>query len=197
MPITGEPELGSLLEAYQLLNPELSTRFEAVAGPILTRMAAKHGYGLPHGAIEDVVQETFLSLANRDLVRFDATRGTASTYLQGRLLNAVKTVQLAHGLKRTGTDFDGEAQREFVDVDDPGLNLISHRGVRFNEIQARITVQKIFKDVAPDVQEACMRVYAEGEAQTSVAADLKMNRFALARKISAVRASALQLMAAA
>ena len=158
-------------------------------------MAAKHGYGLPYDAIEYVVQETFLSLANCKLVRFDASRGTASAYLQGCLMNAVKTVQLSHGLKRTRTDFDDEDQREFVSVDD--VELISARGVRFNEIQARLTVQKIFRDVPPQVQEACMRVYAEGEAQTSVAADLKMNRFALARKISAVRVNALQMVAAA
>ena len=194
MPVTGEPALGFLLEAYQLLNPELSTQFEFVAGPILRRMAAKHRFSLPKDAINDVVQETFLSLINPNVVAFDAARGTASMYLQGRLLNAVKAVQVANGLRRTGSNFDEESQREFVCVDD--LELVSSRGVSFNEIQARLTVQKIFKDLDSDFREACMRVYVEGEPQSSVASDLKMSRFALARKLSVVRANALQLMAA-
>ena len=195
MPITGEPELGSLLAAYQLLNPELSEQFEAVAAPILRRMAKKHGYGLPKDAIDDVVQETFLSLVNPDLVAFDTSRGTASHYLQGRLMNAVKTVQVASGLRRNGSDFESEPQREFVSVDD--LELVSHRGIRFEEIQARHTIRKLFKDVEPTMVEACMRVYGEGEPQTTVAADLKINRFALARKFSVIRSSALQMAAAA
>lgn len=195
MPITGEPELGSLLAAYQLLNPELSQQFESAAGPILRRMAKKHGHGLPKDAIDDVVQETFLSLVNPDLVAFDEARGTASHYLQGRLMNAVKTVQVASGLRRNGSDFENEPQREFVSVDD--LELVSHRGIRFEEIQARHTLRKLFKDVDATVTEACMRVYGEGEPQTTVAADLKINRFALARKFSVIRASALQMAAAA
>jgi DNA-directed RNA polymerase specialized sigma24 family protein len=195
MPITDEPELGSLLAAYQLQNPELSILFVAAAGQILRRMATKHGRGLPKHEIEDVVQETFLSLANPALVAFDASRGNASAYLQGRLLNAVKTVQTMNGLRRAGTDFDKEPQREFVPIDD--LELASPRGIRINEISARHTAHKLFKDVDADVREACMRVYAEGEPRTSVAADLKMNRFALARKLSVVRANALQMMAAA
>jgi hypothetical protein len=195
MPIHSEPALGSLLAAYQLLNPELSEQFEAAAKPILRRMAKKHGHGLPKDAIEDVVQETFLSLVNPDLVAFDVSRGTVIHYLQGRLLNAVKTVQVAFGLRRNGSDFKNEPQREFVCVDD--LVLVSQRGIRFEEIQARHTLRKLFKDVEPVVMEACLRAYGDGEPQTSVAADLKINRFALARKFSVIRASALQMAAAA
>jgi hypothetical protein len=195
MPIHSEPELGSLLAAYQLLNPELSEQFEAAANPILRRMANKHGHGLPKDAIEDVVQETFMSLVNPDLVAFDASRGTVIHYLQGRLLNAVKTVQVAFGLRRNGSDFENEPQREFVCVDD--LELVSQRGIRFEEIQARHTLRKLFKDVDAITLEACMRAYGEGEPQTTVAADLKINRFALARKFSVIRASALQMAAAA
>src|SRR4051812_290688 len=110
LPTTAEPELAFLLEAYQLRNHNIAEEFDAVARPLLRRLARKHGCGLPQDAIEEVVQEVFLTLANPMIVRFDSARGTSIQYLMGRLLNALKSVQSAHGLRRTGSDFVVEPQ---------------------------------------------------------------------------------------
>ena len=192
---TTEPELTFLLEAYQLRDPELSERFNDVARPILCRMARRHGWGLSKDALDDVVQETFLSLSNPELLPFDSSRSTASQYLLGRLLNAVKTIQTVHGLRRSGSDFDNEPQREFVPIED--LELTSTLGVPVNAIEARHTVQKVFARIDGRIRSACMRVFGETESQKAVAADLNMSRFALARKLSGVRTMAIQMLAAA
>src|SRR5580692_10206823 len=133
---TAEPELGFLLEAFQLSEPQLCDRFDEVARPILRRMAAKNGYGLPADAIEDVVQETFLALCAPKLLKFDSSRGTANQYLLGRVLNAVKTTQVAFGLRRSGSDFEAEPQRQFVSIE-TDMELVSPRGVPVDAILAR------------------------------------------------------------
>jgi DNA-directed RNA polymerase specialized sigma24 family protein len=194
---TAEPELAFLLEAFQLRDPdpELSETFDAVARPILRRMAKRHGWGLPKDVIEDVVQEAFLSIANPALVSFDASRGTAIQYLQGRILNAAKSLQVVHGLRRNGSDFENEPQREFVSFDD--VSLRSNMEVSLAAIQARQELERLFTGVGDDVREACVRVFAEEESQTAVAADLKLSRFALSRQLSGVRAMAMERLAAA
>jgi DNA-directed RNA polymerase specialized sigma24 family protein len=192
---TAEPELAFLLEAYQLRDPELSERFDELARPIMRRMATRHGYGLPKDAIDDVVQEAFLSLSNPELLSFDTSSSTASQYLLGRVLNAVKTIQVVHGLRRSGSDFDNEPQREFVPIDD--LELTSTLAVPVNAIQARHTVQKIFAGIDSGLRNACMRVLGEDESHESVAADMNMSRFALARKLSGIKTMAIQMIAAA
>lgn len=190
-----EPELAFLLEAFQLRDPQLSERFDETARPILRRMAVRHGYGLPSDVLDEVVQEAFLSISNPELQRFDAARSTASQYLLGRLLNAVKTVQLEYGLRRSGSDFEKEPQREFVPIGE--LELTSPRGIPVEAIQASHTVSKIFAGMDDDIRVACMRVYGEEESREAVAADMNMSRFALARKLSSVKSAALQMMAAA
>jgi DNA-directed RNA polymerase specialized sigma24 family protein len=190
-----EPELRLLLEAYQLRNPELSERFYNVAKPILWRIAKKYGWGLPKHAIEDVVQETFLTLSNPQLLPFVATQSTARQYLSGHARNAVKTVQVQHGLRRSGSDLDKEPQREFVQIDD--LELNSPRGIPVSAIQARHTLDKLFAGFSPDLREACMRVFGEDESQASVAEEVGMNRFAFARRFAGVKAIAMQMAAAA
>jgi len=192
---TAEPELSFLLEAYQLRDLQLSERFAEVSRPVLRRMARRHGYGLPNDAFADVIQETFLSLSNPELLRFDPSRSTASQYLLGRVLNAVKTIQIVYGLRRAGSDFDNEPQREFVPIED--LELTSTLDVPVNAIQARHTVQKIFAGIGGGIRIACMRVYGDDESQESVAADMNMSRFALARKLSGLKAMAVKMMAAA
>jgi DNA-directed RNA polymerase specialized sigma24 family protein len=192
---TAEPELAFLLEAYQLRDPELSERFHDVAAPILRRMAKRHGYGLPKHAIDDVIQETFLSLSNSEILLFYPSRSTASQYLLGRVLNAVKTIQIIYGLRRAGSDFDSEPQREFVAIED--MNLTSTLDVPVGAILARHTVQKVFASLDGGLRSACMRVYGDDESQESVAADMNISRFALARKLSGVKAMALHMMAAA
>lgn len=195
MPTIAEPELGFLLEAFQLRDSDLAERFDAAARPILKRMAKKHGWGLPPDAFEDVVQEAFLSLSNPTHIPFDAARGTPSQYLQGRLKNAVKTIQIVYGLRRTGTDFEKEPQREFVPFDDVSLNC--PMGIPVDAIHSRHTLQKMFAGVDDDLRSACLRVFGDDESQSEVAADLNMSRFALARKMSSVCATALQMVAAA
>jgi hypothetical protein len=195
MPTATEPELGFLLEAYQLRDPELSERFHDIAAPILRRMARRHGYGLPNDAFDDVVQEAFLSISNSELVPFDPSRSTARQYLLGRVLNAVKTIQIVHGLRRAGSDFDKEPQRQFVPIED--LELTSTLDIPVNAIQARHTVGKIFAELDGGILIACLRVYGDDESQESVATEMRMSRFALARKLSGVKAVALQMMAAA
>src|ERR1035437_6963645 len=122
MPAAVERDLDDL-QAFQLRDPLLSEELYAVVGPQLRRWAKRKGWGLPKDAIEEVVQEVFLSISKPATVRFDRTRGTATEYLTGRLLNALKTIQTVHGLRRIGSDFDVEAQREFLRVDD--LELMS------------------------------------------------------------------------
>lgn len=190
-----EPELAFLLEAFQLRDPELSERFDKAARPILRRMAVRHGYGLPSDVLDEVVQETFFSLSNPELQRFDASRSTASQYLLGRLLNAVKTVQLEYGLRRSGSDFENEPQREFVPIGE--LELTLPRGIPVEAIHASHTVGKIFAGVDDAIRVACMRVYGDEECLESVAADMNMSRFALARRFSRVKAAALKMMAVA
>ena len=100
-----------------------------------------------------------------------------------------------YGLRRTGTDFEKEPQREFVPVDD--LNLKCPMGIREDAIHARHTIQKMFAGVDADVRHACLRVYGEEESQSEVAAELNISRFALARRMSGACAAALQMVAAA
>lgn len=190
-----EPDLSSLLQAFQLPDPNIYDSFDEVVRPILRRMAAAHSYGLPKDVLDEVVQEAFLSLYNPNLQRFNLATSTANQYLLGRVLNAVKTTQISHGLRRSGSDFDNEPQREFVPLED--ANLTSTMGVPLEAIQARQTVQRIFAKIDGGMQTAIMRVYGEDESQEAVAADMKISRFALGRKLSGVKIAALQMMAAA
>jgi len=190
LPDTSEIEFTFLLDAYQFGSSELSEKFDSVARPLLRGWAKQNGWGLPAYALEDVVQEVFASLANPATVRFDPVRGTVEEYLLGRLLNAVKTMQSLHGLRRTGTDFEQDSQREFVPLDD--LDLRSPHGVLLSAINAREVAAKIFNGVDSNVKDACMRVWADGESQAAVAAELGMSRFALARKLARVKAGSMQ-----
>jgi len=150
-------------------------------------MARRHGYGLPNGVLEEVVQEAFLALVNPSLAPFSRTggRGTARQYLLGRLLNAVKTVQVREGLRRTGSDFEAEAQRQFVPLEDAVVPPAF--GASLSAIHARHLVSRMFAGLGADVAQACRRVWAEGEPLAAVALDLGMSRIALARKLSAVK----------
>lgn len=190
MPAAVERDLDVLLEAFQLRVPVLSEEFHALTGPQLRRWAKRKGWGLPKDLIEEVVQEVYLSISNPMTVRFDRTRGTATEYLTGRLLNALKTIQTVHGLRRIGSDFSVEAQREFVPVDD--LELTSSNVIPFEAINARHLVKKLFAGMDATVLEACRRVWAEDEPQVAVANALGISRFALARKLAAVRAHSVQ-----
>ena len=190
MPAAVERDLDDLLEAFQLRDPLLSEEFHAVASPQLRRWAKRKGWGLPKDAIEEVVQEIFLSISNPATVRFDRTRGTATEYLTGRLLNALKTIQTVHGLRRLGSDFAVEAQREFLRVDD--LELMSSNVIPFEAINARHLVKKMFAGTEATVFEACSRVWAEDEPQAAVAEDLGISRLALARKLATVKALSVQ-----
>jgi hypothetical protein len=195
MPAAVERDLDDLLEAFQLRDPLLSEEFHAVASPQLRRWAKRKGWGLPKDAIEEVVQEVFLSISNPATVRFDRTRGTAMEYLTGRLLNALKTIQTVHGLRRLGSDFAVEAQREFLQVDDP--ELMSSNVIPFEAINARQLLKKMFAGMDAVVFEACRRIWAEDEPQAAVAEALGMGRFALARKLATVKALSVQFAACA
>ncbi len=187
---TAEPELAFLLEGYQLRDPDLAEKFDAAARPLLRRMAKKRGWGLAKDVIEEVVQEVFLALVNPAAVRFDPKRGTVRQYLMGRLLNAVKTVQIANGLRRAGSDFEEEGQREFVPLDDatmPSANVIP-----FAAINARQLVGKMFAGAGGDFREACLRVWGEGESQAAVADEMGLSRFAFARKLAGIKAVSVQ-----
>lgn len=194
MPAAVERDLDDL-QAFQLRDPLLSEELYAVVGPQLRRWAKRKGWGLPKDAIEEVVQEVFLSISKPATVRFDRTRGTATEYLTGRLLNALKTIQTVHGLRRIGSDFDVEAQREFLRVDD--LELMSSNVIPFEAINARHLVKKMFADMDATVFEACLRVWAEVEPQTAVAEALGMGRFTLARKLATVKVLSVQFAACA
>jgi hypothetical protein len=193
---TAEPELGFLLEDFQTPDPQLADRFNEVARSILRRIAAKRSYGLSDDVINDVVQEAFLSLLNPNLVRFDSSRGTASHYLQGRVLNAVKTTQVAYGLRRTGSDFEAEPQREYVPIDDE-MPLVSTHGVDVDAILARQSLEKLFANVDRSIFDACVRVYGDDESQSAVAEEMNISRFALARQMTAANAAAAQILMAA
>jgi DNA-directed RNA polymerase specialized sigma24 family protein len=193
MPAAVERNLDDLLEAFQLRDPLLSEEFHALAGPKLRRWARRKGWGLPKDAIEEVVQEVFLAVSNPVTVRFDRTRGTATEYLTGRLLNALKTIQTVNGLRRLGSDFNSEGQREFVPIDD--LELMSANVIPFEAINARHLVRKMFTGMEATVLEACRRVWVEDEPQAAVAETLGMSRFALARKLATVRALSVQFQA--
>lgn len=193
MPPISEIELAFLLEAFQLPEPQLSEEFYAVAKPVLSRMAQKHGYGLPEDLLEEVVQEAFLALRNPAHVSFDAERGTAQQYLLGRVLNAVKTVQVAYGMRRTGSDFESEPQREFVPIDD--LELPASGGINVNAMHADQLVDRIFSGVEDELRSACFRVWVDDEPQSSVADDLGVSRFALARKLAGLKTTSARYAA--
>jgi len=195
MPAASELNFDDLLEAFQLRDSLLSEEFHNVAAPQLRRWAKQKGWGLPQDAIDEVVQEVFLAISNPVTVRFDRTRGTAAEYLTGRLLNAVKTIQTVYGLRRLGSDFTAEAQREFVPVD--RLELMSSNVIPFEAINARHLVTKMFAGVEATMLEACRRVWADDETQGAVAEDLGISRFALARKLATVKALSVQFAACA
>jgi hypothetical protein len=182
---TADPELAFLLEAYRLRDPELSKTFDVAARPIFRRMARKHGIGLPDDAIEEVVQEVFLGLLNPLSAVFDQKRGTVKQYLLGRVLNAVKTVQIGCGLRRAGSDFESEPQRQFLPLDD--FEMAETDRFLGEPIHAREMIRKIFSECGADMQRVCMRVWADRESQAAVACDLGISRFALARKLAAVK----------
>lgn len=195
MPTTSEPDLDSLLEAFQLGDPFLSREFDIVGRPIIWMWARRHGWGLPRDVVEEIVQEVFLAVSNPTTVRFDRRAGTATKYLLGRLLNAVKTVQTDYGLRRLGSDFTAEGQREFKPVED--ADLVSPNVIPFEAINARHLVKKMLVGVEAVVIEACHRVWVEEEPLSVVAVELGMSRFALARKLAAVRALSVQFAACA
>jgi len=195
LPKTVESKLALLLDAYQHRDQHLSETFDRMARPLLRRMAKKRSRGLSADVVEDIVQEVFLALTNPATVRFDPDRGTAVQYLSGRLLNAVKTMQTGYGLRRCGSDFDLEAQRSFVPLDD--LQLSAANDISLAAINARQVVKKIFAGVPVSLEQACRRIWAEGEPQSAVALDLGISRFALGRRLALVKALSLPFAAAA
>lgn len=104
MPVP-DSEFAFLLDAYRQRDPLLSEKFDASVRPLLRRMARKHRGVLPYEAVSDIVQEVFLGLLNPLTAPFDAGRGTMKRYLLGRVLNAVKTVQISWGLRRARLRF--------------------------------------------------------------------------------------------
>lgn len=179
-------EFAFLLEGFQSEDPARSTRFDKVARPLLFRLAKRHNWGLSEDQLEEVVQEAFLCLLRKGVVRFNPQRGDVAQYLLGRLLNAVKTVRAQYGLKRAaGVGVSVELER----VENA---LLSKSVVSIEAINSRQVARRILLNLEPALKEACYRVLADHEPKTVVAADLRLNRFALARRIRAVKVFALQ-----
>jgi len=190
---TADPELAFLLEGYRLRDPELSKKFDVAVRRLLRRMARKLRGTLPEDAIEEVVQEVFLGLLNPLSAEFDSQRGTVEKYLLGRVLNAVKTVQVSRGLRRAGSNFDNEPQRQFLPLED--YETTGTSTFPFHPLHAQLMVRKIFAGFGDDLERAGLRVWGNRESQATVASDLGMSRFALSRKLAAVKTTSAKYAA--
>ncbi|TAN24252.1 MAG: hypothetical protein EPN33_00320 [Acidobacteria bacterium] len=188
-----DDELGRLIEAYQRRDFSQFEEFHSVVRPELLRMARKRSYGLAVDVIDEVVQEVFLGLIDPSLVRLRDVNCTARQYLVGRVSNAVKKVRVRQGLRRTGIYPDPGCGREFVAFDEAAVApVLSDLSVA---IQARQLLAAIFAGFGGGVVLACCRVWCEHEPLAAVALDLGVSRFALARKLMAVRRHCAGLVA--
>ncbi len=176
-------EFAFLLEGFHTGDHLRSEQFYAVVRPILFRMAKKRRCGLSLDQVEDVVQETFLALLRRGVVRFDPDRGDVSEYLLGRLLNAIKAIRTQYGSTRGFS----------VPLEELKYPLLSRDTVE--ALDSRHLACRILEGVPNPIREACFRVLAEDEAQTVVALEMGLTRFALARKLRAIKLAALQMAA--
>jgi len=176
-------EFAFLLEGLRTGDAARSEQFYAIAHPILFRMAQKRRFGLSRDQIEDIVQETLLALLRKSVVPFDPERGDLSEYLLGRLLNARKAIRVQYGEMRGVTV-------PLEELKNPPLSKDT-----VSALESRHMAGRIFRGVPDRIRVACFRVLAEHEAQTVVAMDIGLTRFALARKIRAVRLRALQMAA--
>jgi RNA polymerase sigma factor (sigma-70 family) len=153
----------------------LSEEFYVKVKPMLLRMARRRGKGLSRDQIEDVTQEVFLSLLQPSTVSFDASRGDVSSYLLGRVLNAVKKLRQQNLPPNTVT----------LGIDEFAESLLSRDTVASaDSIQA---ARQLLRSVPPPIKEAVYRVYGHGEPKSDVAKDLGMTRFALSRRLQAIR----------
>jgi DNA-directed RNA polymerase specialized sigma24 family protein len=194
MPVA-DPEFAFLLDAYRQRDPLLSETFDAAVRPLLRRMARKRLGRLPDDAVSDIVQEVFLGLLNPETAPFDVARGTMKRYLLGRVLNAVKTVQISWGLRRSGSDFDTEPQRQFVPLQE--WETVSAGYLPLGQLHAREMADKVFAGLDPEMERACTRVWADHEPQADVALDLGISRFALARRLAAIKTASAKFAACA
>jgi DNA-directed RNA polymerase specialized sigma24 family protein len=194
MPVA-DPEFAFLLDAYRQRDPLLSETLDAAVRPLLRRMARKRLGLLPKDAVSDIVQEVFLGLLNPQTAPFDAARGTMKSYLLGRALNAVKTVQISWGLRRAGSDFETEPQRQFVPLQE--WEPISAGALPFGQLHAREMAAKVLAGLDPQMGRACTRVWADDEPQADVALEMGISRFALARRLAAIKTASAKFAACA
>jgi DNA-directed RNA polymerase specialized sigma24 family protein len=176
-------EFAFLLEGLSAGDEARSEQFYKFAHPVLFRMAQKRRFSLSRDQIEDIIQETLLALVRKRVVPFDPQRGNISAYLLGRLLNARKAIRLQYGEMR-GVSVPLEELKNPL----PSKDTVS-------VLESRDMARLILRGVPDRIRDACIRVLVENEAQTVVATDIGLTRFALARKIRAVCLRALQMAA--
>jgi len=176
-------EFAFLLDGFLLEDELCANQFDALVRPVLFRMAKKRRFELPLDQKDDVVQETFLALFRKSVVRFDPERGVFSDYLLGRILNSLKAIRSQYDQTRVVV----------VPLDEMKNPLLSKDTVEaFDSVQI---AKRILEGVPAPMREACFRVLAENEAQTVVAVEMGLTRYALARKIRAVKLAALKMSA--
>lgn len=185
------PDLEPFLRGYLARDPAASEAlFQFLASP-LRRLARRYLRDFPEDIQAEIVGETFALLLQFGGRGFKPTRGSAWNYIYGIALNAVKNIRAHNGHKRLKTR---------VDVSHPGSLLAppSRQELSLEELEKepavtspekqcdeRIMVNQVLTKAPARVRFALEKIYFDEESRTTVAAELKIDRFTLHRELSA------------
>jgi RNA polymerase sigma factor (sigma-70 family) len=145
---------------------------------------------LPPQERSDVVSETYQLVLNPEITRFAPSRGKPVDYLDGLVKNAARKIMTQLGRRRKAQAPD----REMALVAPPADAGVEG-GKRYrtsapplspaDDAEVHDTVNFILEQASPRVREALQLCYWEGWSLQSIAAQLGVSRFVLAREIRA------------
>jgi hypothetical protein len=180
-----DPALHSLLLGFRSRQPEPSEAFFEAVSSRLKATARRYLPDLPDDIQSEVVGETLLLLLQPNMAPFDASRGSAWNYIHGFALNAVSNVRSMYGRKRIKkkgeTEFRVSAIPQHISFEELGNGIpVKDPTVEYHE---KIAAAEVLAKAPLITRFALERIYFDQQPRVRVAAELKIDRFALQRQL--------------
>lgn len=150
-------------------------------------------YNLREQEQQDVLAETYQQLFNPEIARFAARRGRPEHYFTGLVRNAARKTMAQLGVRRrqtVATNCESEDEQKHV-VTQRGNTVVKRYRIPqrsrspAEDVEMRDTVAFILGQATPRVRRALELAYWEGWPLQSIAKQLRVSRFALARELCA------------
>lgn len=190
------------LTPSQLLRASQSTGPDSIAarqllverfGSPLKKLTAQtcRRYHLGDQERDEVLAETYQQLLNPDIARFKPRRGKPQHYFRGLVQNAARKVLTQAGARSRRHSGTGEAGCPDGEMRTPGGDAVlvsRHLGTAVSaspgaEVEVRDLVAYVLQQAPPHLRRALELCYWDDWPVKSIATQLGMSRFALAREI--------------